>query len=92
MQTYFQVVQLYLILKHIYLIDRCLDASQISPAALASVQKLLEVRGGSFEAATAKRASAACAPLAAWVRANIHYAAALQRVQPLQAHQAKLAK
>ncbi|XP_022829187.1 cytoplasmic dynein 2 heavy chain 1 [Spodoptera litura] len=71
---------------------RCLDASQISPAALASVQKLLESRGGSFEPATAKRASAACAPLAAWVRANIHYAAALQRVQPLQAHQAKLAK
>ncbi|KAJ8724956.1 hypothetical protein PYW07_015914 [Mythimna separata] len=71
---------------------RCMDASQISPAALASVQKLLETRGGSFEPATAKRASAACAPLAAWVRANLHYASALQRVQPLQAHQAKLHK
>ncbi|KAJ8726931.1 hypothetical protein PYW08_015328 [Mythimna loreyi] len=71
---------------------RCMDASQISPAALASVQKLLETRGSSFEPATAKRASAACAPLAAWVRANLHYAAALQRVQPLQAHQAKLHK
>ncbi|CAD0198891.1 unnamed protein product [Chrysodeixis includens] len=71
---------------------RCLDASQISPAALASVQRLLESRGASFAPATAKRASAACAPLAAWVRANLHYAAALQRVQPLQAHQAKLHK
>lgn len=69
-----------------------MDASQISPAALASVQKLLETRGSSFEAATAKRASAACAPLAAWVRANLHYAAALQRVQPLQTYQAKLHK
>ncbi|CAB3224979.1 unnamed protein product [Arctia plantaginis] len=71
---------------------RCMDASQISPSALASVQKLLETRGSSFEAATAKRASAACAPLAAWVRANLHYAAALQRVQPLQTYQAKLHK
>lgn len=69
---------------------RCLDASQISPAALASVQRLLESRGSSFDPAIAKRASAACAPLAAWVRANLHYAAALQRVQPLQAHQASL--
>ncbi|XP_047023303.1 cytoplasmic dynein 2 heavy chain 1 [Helicoverpa zea] len=71
---------------------RCMDASQISPTALASVQRLLETRGGSFEPATAKRASAACAPLVAWVKANLHYAAALQRVQPLQAHQAKLHK
>ncbi|XP_075972807.1 dynein cytoplasmic heavy chain beethoven [Anticarsia gemmatalis] len=71
---------------------RCLDASQISQSAIASVQRLLESRGASFEPATAKRASAACAPLAAWVRANLHYAAALQRVQPLQAHQASLHK
>lgn len=69
---------------------RCLDASQISPAALQNVQRLLEKRGASFEASTAKRASAACAPLAAWVRANVEYACALQRVQPLQAHQARL--
>ncbi|KOB77908.1 Cytoplasmic dynein 2 heavy chain 1 [Operophtera brumata] len=69
---------------------RCLDASQISPAALQSVQRLLEKRGASFEASVAKRASAACAPLAAWVRANLEYARALQRVQPLQAHQARL--
>uniref|UniRef100_A0A2A4JRE1 Dynein heavy chain, cytoplasmic n=1 Tax=Heliothis virescens TaxID=7102 RepID=A0A2A4JRE1_HELVI len=71
---------------------RCMDASQISPAAISSVQRLLESRGASFEPGTARRASAACAPLAAWVKANLHYAAALQRVQPLQAHQAKLHK
>ncbi|XP_063823748.1 cytoplasmic dynein 2 heavy chain 1-like [Ostrinia nubilalis] len=46
----------------------------------------------SFEPATAKRASAACAPLAAWVRANLAYAAAAARVRPLQAQQARLHK
>ncbi|CAG5009427.1 unnamed protein product [Parnassius apollo] len=71
---------------------RCLDASQISDEAVQSVQKLLERRGASFEPATARRASAACAPLAAWVRANLHYAAALARVQPLQHQQARLHK
>ncbi|CAK1578266.1 unnamed protein product [Parnassius mnemosyne] len=71
---------------------RCLDASQITAEAVQSVQKLLERRGASFEPATARRASAACAPLAAWVRANLHYAAALARVQPLQHQQARLHK
>ncbi|KAJ2950704.1 hypothetical protein O0L34_g8964 [Tuta absoluta] len=71
---------------------RCLDASQISPEAVQSVQKLLERRGGSFEQATAKRASAACAPLAAWVKANLAYADALARVQPLQQQQRQLHK
>ncbi|CAG4940523.1 unnamed protein product [Colias eurytheme] len=71
---------------------RCLDASQISPEAVQSVERLLERRGASFEQATAKRASAACAPLAAWVRANLAHAAALARVRPLQAHQRDLHK
>ncbi|XP_028177728.1 cytoplasmic dynein 2 heavy chain 1-like isoform X2 [Ostrinia furnacalis] len=71
---------------------RCMDASQISPEAAESVEKLLKTRGSSFEPATAKRASAACAPLAAWVRANLAYAAAAARVRPLQAQQARLHK
>ncbi|XP_034825556.2 cytoplasmic dynein 2 heavy chain 1 [Maniola hyperantus] len=71
---------------------RCLDASQISAEAVLSVEKLLEKRGASFEQATAKRASAACAPLAAWVRANLAYARALARVQPLQLQQRQLHK
>ncbi|XP_052738057.1 cytoplasmic dynein 2 heavy chain 1 isoform X2 [Bicyclus anynana] len=71
---------------------RCLDASQISSEAALSVEKLLEKRGASFEQATAKRASAACAPLAAWVRANLAYARALARVQPLQEQQRQLHK
>ncbi|KAM3968298.1 LOW QUALITY PROTEIN: dynein cytoplasmic heavy chain beethoven [Aphomia sociella] len=71
---------------------RCLDASQISPEAVSSVQRLLQRRGGSFEQAAARRASAACAPLAAWVRANLAYADALARVQPLQQQQRELHK
>ncbi|XP_060800611.1 cytoplasmic dynein 2 heavy chain 1 [Amyelois transitella] len=69
---------------------RCLDASQIKPEAAAAVSKLLERRGASFEPSAAKRASAACAPLAAWVRANLAYAEALARVQPLQQQQRQL--
>lgn len=69
-----------------------MDASQITPEAVESVEKLLKTRGGSFEPTTAKRASAACAPLAAWVRANLAYAGALARVRPLQVQQAKLHK
>ncbi|XP_053600523.1 cytoplasmic dynein 2 heavy chain 1 [Plodia interpunctella] len=69
---------------------RCLDASQIKPEAAAAVSKLLEKRGHSFEPSVAKRASAACAPLAAWVRANLAYAAALARVQPLLLQQRAL--
>ncbi|XP_052751641.1 cytoplasmic dynein 2 heavy chain 1 isoform X2 [Galleria mellonella] len=71
---------------------RCLDASQISAEAVSSVQRLLARRGASFEQAAARRASAACAPLAAWVRANLAYADALARVQPLQAQQRHLHK
>ncbi|CAH2091876.1 unnamed protein product [Euphydryas editha] len=66
---------------------RCLDASQISAEAVQSVQRLLQRRGASFEEAAARRASAACAPLAAWVRANLAYALALARVRPLQERQ-----
>ncbi|XP_068628065.1 cytoplasmic dynein 2 heavy chain 1 [Battus philenor] len=69
---------------------RCLDASQISSEAVQSVRKLLERRGSSFEQAVARRASAACAPLAAWVRANLEYADALARVTPLQKQQREL--
>ncbi|XP_063374788.1 cytoplasmic dynein 2 heavy chain 1 isoform X3 [Cydia amplana] len=69
---------------------RCLDARQISPAAAASVARLLERRGASFQPAAARRASAAAAPLAAWVQANLAYAAALDKVQPLQLQQAQL--
>ena len=54
------------------------------------MERLLERRGASFEQAAARRASAACAPLAAWVRANLAHARALARVRPLQLQQRQL--
>ncbi|KAI8440127.1 hypothetical protein MSG28_001532 [Choristoneura fumiferana] len=64
---------------------RCLDASQINPEAAASVQRLLDRRGASFEPSVAKRASAACAPLAAWcaptLRTRAHWRANLQEAE-----------
>ncbi|XP_013145919.1 PREDICTED: cytoplasmic dynein 2 heavy chain 1-like, partial [Papilio polytes] len=69
---------------------RCLDARQVSAASVQAVRQLVQRRGASFEPAAARRASAACAPLAAWVRANLDYAAALARVTPLQLQQAQL--
>lgn len=38
----------------------------------------------------AKRASAAAAPLAAWVQANVQYADVLHKIGPLEAEQAEL--
>uniref|UniRef100_A0AAR2JK60 Cytoplasmic dynein 2 heavy chain 1 n=1 Tax=Pygocentrus nattereri TaxID=42514 RepID=A0AAR2JK60_PYGNA len=38
----------------------------------------------------AKRASAAAAPLAAWVKANVQYSHVLEKIQPLEAEQAGL--
>ncbi|XP_072941902.1 cytoplasmic dynein 2 heavy chain 1 [Epargyreus clarus] len=71
---------------------RCLDASQVSEEAVSAVQKLVASRAASFEASAARRASAACAPLAAWVRAQLAHAAAARRVRPLQENQRQLMK
>lgn len=38
----------------------------------------------------AKRASAAAAPLAAWVNANVQYSHVLERIQPLEKEKAAL--
>jgi dynein heavy chain 2 len=40
----------------------------------------------------AKRASEAAAPLAAWVTANIKYAAIIEKIEPLESEQAELQK
>ena len=40
----------------------------------------------------AKRASAAAAPLAAWVKANIKYSYVLEKIGPLESEQAQLKK
>ncbi len=66
------------------------DARNISPDIRESVQELLEKNKKSFEPAVAKRASAAAAPLAAWVKANVRYSFVLERIGPLEMEQAGL--
>jgi dynein heavy chain 2, cytosolic len=56
------------------------------------VEQLLAKRQESFDPRTAKRASAAAAPLAAWVQANVRYSQVLERIAPLEQEQAALQK
>lgn len=66
------------------------DARKINPEIRESVQELLQKNKKSFDPAIAKRASAAAAPLAAWVRANIRYSYVLEKIEPLEQEQAVL--
>ncbi|XP_032878557.1 cytoplasmic dynein 2 heavy chain 1 isoform X2 [Amblyraja radiata] len=66
------------------------DAWNISKEIRESVEGLLQKNSGSFEPKNAKRASAAAAPLAAWVRANVKYSYVLEKIQPLEKEQATL--
>ncbi|XP_064481252.1 cytoplasmic dynein 2 heavy chain 1-like [Ornithodoros turicata] len=66
------------------------DAHSITPEIARSVHELLKKHHASFDQKNAKRASAAAAPLAAWVKANVMYAEVLQKIQPLESEQAKL--
>lgn len=54
------------------------------------VEKLLKKNAESFDAENARRASAAAAPLAAWVRANISYSKVLEKIKPLEDEQNSL--
>uniref|UniRef100_A0A182QV28 Cytoplasmic dynein 2 heavy chain 1 n=1 Tax=Anopheles farauti TaxID=69004 RepID=A0A182QV28_9DIPT len=69
---------------------RSLDPSRISPENCASVEKLLTAKADSYEQRNAKRASAAAAPLAAWVIANVKYAKVMQSIKPLESEQSQL--
>eukprot|EP00898_Chlorokybus_atmophyticus_P001659 jgi/Chlat1/2494/Chrsp175S08714 len=60
------------------------DARGVGKEARASVQQLLVAKASSFEPATITRVSVAAAPLAAWVKANVRYAAVLESVEPLE--------
>lgn len=53
---------------------------------------MVKDRPDSFEEKTAKRASVAAAPLAAWVLANLQYGQILQQVAPLEREQRQLAE
>ncbi|XP_058798637.1 cytoplasmic dynein 2 heavy chain 1 [Phymastichus coffea] len=63
------------------------DARRSSPTSLDAVAKLIKERPESFDEKTAKRASVAAAPLAAWVLANLQYGQILQQVAPLEREQ-----
>ncbi|EGD76743.1 dynein heavy chain isotype 1B [Salpingoeca rosetta] len=60
------------------------DQRKITPSIREQVEALIEDRHASFEAANAKRASRAAAPLSSWVQANLKYAAVLEKVGPLE--------
>ncbi|XP_011311295.1 cytoplasmic dynein 2 heavy chain 1 [Fopius arisanus] len=71
---------------------RTWDARRSTPASLEAVAKLIKERPDSFEEKTAKRASVAAAPLAAWVLANLQYGQILQQVAPLEREQRQLSE
>ncbi|KAM4566457.1 cytoplasmic dynein 2 heavy chain 1 isoform 3-T3 [Odontesthes bonariensis] len=66
------------------------EVRNINPEIRQSVEELLNRNKASFEPKNAKRASAAAAPLAAWVKANVQYSFVLERIEPLEREQAGL--
>lgn len=71
---------------------RSLDPARISSENCVAVEKLLSSKADSFEQKNAKRASAAAAPLAAWVIANVKYSKVVQSIKPLEREQNMLKK
>ncbi|XP_071483964.1 LOW QUALITY PROTEIN: cytoplasmic dynein 2 heavy chain 1-like [Diadema antillarum] len=68
------------------------DARKINSDIREGVEKLLRGHAASFDAQNAKRASVAAAPLAAWVKANIKFSYALEKIEPLETEQNQLKK
>ncbi|KAI5098641.1 cytoplasmic dynein 2 heavy chain 1, partial [Silurus meridionalis] len=66
------------------------DVRNITHEIRESVEELLHRNRASFDPKNAKRASAAAAPLAAWVKANVQYSHVLEKIQPLEAEHAGL--
>ncbi|KAJ3309792.1 Cytoplasmic dynein 2 heavy chain 1 [Boothiomyces sp. JEL0838] len=60
------------------------DVRSITKQTRDAVSQLIAKNQASFEEATIKRASVAAAPLAMWVKANIQYAAVVEKVAPLE--------
>lgn len=66
------------------------DAHKITPQIRKEVEKLLSVKGQSFEHAVIHRVSVAASPLAAWVKANIRFSLVLEKISPLEDMLSKL--
>lgn len=69
---------------------RSLNPARISADSCDAVEKLLSTKAESFEVKNAKRASAAAAPLATWVIANVKYCKVVQSIKPLEEEQEQL--
>lgn len=61
------------------------DASQVTNSMRNKVNKLIQSKPLSFEQANINNVSRACAPLAAWVKANVMYSEVLLKIEPLTA-------
>ena len=61
------------------------DAAGVSADTRKGVEAILKDRGASFVPATINRVSVACAPMAAWVVANVKFAAVHEQIGPLRA-------
>eukprot|EP00744_Colponema_vietnamica_P004717 GILI01006991.1.p1 GENE.GILI01006991.1~~GILI01006991.1.p1 ORF type:complete len:1793 (-),score=552.22 GILI01006991.1:127-4830(-) len=59
------------------------DAKGLTPGIRSSVNKIIQQKSDCFKPENAMRASKAAAPLAAWAKANVDYAAVLERIGPL---------
>ncbi|KAJ8926442.1 hypothetical protein NQ314_021231 [Rhamnusium bicolor] len=55
-----------------------------------AVERLMSTKSDSFDPKSAKRASVAAAPLAAWVAANVKYSRVMDKIRPLEREQNKL--
>ncbi|OWF37256.1 Cytoplasmic dynein 2 heavy chain 1 [Mizuhopecten yessoensis] len=68
------------------------DARKINPDIRKSVEELIRKCKDSFEPKSARRASIAAEPLAAWVKANVQFSYVLERIEPLEKEQNELLK
>ncbi|VDM42915.1 unnamed protein product [Toxocara canis] len=68
------------------------DARRITPEVSKKVTALIKSKESSFDPKNAKRASAAAAPLAAWVCANLQYSSILEKISPLEQEKNELVR
>ena len=61
------------------------DASMVTEKMRKKVNKIIQSKPMSFDAASIMNVSRACAPLAAWVKANVKYSEVLLKIEPLTA-------
>ncbi|CAG9863949.1 unnamed protein product [Phyllotreta striolata] len=69
---------------------KAFDANRIAKENRQAVERLMTMKKDSFDPKSAKRASQAAAPLAAWVSANVKYSHVLDKIRPLEMEQMKL--